>query len=518
MGGITPRGEGPAHGRDGLDGGGGLGVSCPVGPGDRRNAPPPHPATVVVERTPHPATVQRREAPSGEPAARPPHPATVVQRREAPLGGATALPPHPATVVQRWEAPHPATVAQTSSRPPHPAIVAQRQARDPLHRPGAVQRSSSSSSAAAAAAKQPTEKDLTNWKQSAADILGPIKAAAKSPPPSGSPRLPSPAADAKTVSTRLEQVFKHGLLWGGDRALLSLDHGLSSDATSVNLQPLYANLVLGTSGPHLDGIVGAMAGDAAKGPLNVVVEKYQEGDLWWFDYRDTITAEDQHTHIKSIVEYRAARSIMLVMPLDGLEGNIVNYKDASLVANAQAMAPRASKDDKEIEAGFGVMVKMIHDKLVVVKSNFPAERAKSLEKTAAYALRSHEYNFPHSVAPAGLTYALVPSTTLSLPALDTTGVRFRKSATGDTEMTGTLFPNNVAFPATNSFLKDVKGTKVIPLGTRRRVMTKARAPDLAEALSVTIDVPDYEAALLPLLKTLISEGKKGVMLHIVRLH
>jgi len=495
-----------------------------VGPGDRRNAPPPHPATVAVERTPHPATVQRREAPSGEAAARPPHPATVVQRREAPFGGPTALPPHPATVVQRRDAPHPATVAQrrdaphpatvaqTSSRPPHPAIMSPRQARDPLHRPGAVQRASPSS---AAGAQPPTAADLMNWKQSGQDILGPINAAAKGPKPSPSPRLPSPADDEKTVRARLDQVFTHGLLWGGDRVLLNLDHSLSADATSVNQQPLYANLVLGTSGPHLNGILGAMTGDVAKGPLNVVMEKYQENDLWWFDYQ--YRAEDQPVHIKSILEYRAARSIMLVMPLDSLEGNIVSYKDATLLDNAAAIATRASKDDKEIEARTGVMVKMINGKLAVVKSNLPAERAKALAKTPAHASKFHEYHFHDSVAPAGLVYALAPAAALSLPALDNAGLGVHTTATGGTYAQGNPF-KTVAFPALAGFLKGVKGTQIIELGTRRRTMTKARDLALAETLTVTIDVPDYESALLPLLKTLISEGKKGVMLHIVRLH
>src|SRR4051812_25509114 len=80
-----------------------------MGSGDRKNAPPPHPATLKRPGAPpHPATLPRGGAvqPKSAERGRPPHPATVSR------GGA---PPHPATVQRR-----------APERPPHPATVAQR--------------------------------------------------------------------------------------------------------------------------------------------------------------------------------------------------------------------------------------------------------------------------------------------------------------------------------------------------------------------------------------------------------
>ena len=71
----------------------------------------PHPGTGIVEQTPHPATVQRKEAPFGIPKELPPHPARP-SRGSAAQGKSVEgqRPPHPATVVQARRAPHPATV------------------------------------------------------------------------------------------------------------------------------------------------------------------------------------------------------------------------------------------------------------------------------------------------------------------------------------------------------------------------------------------------------------------------
>ncbi len=90
---------------------------------------PPHPATVVQqrspERAPHPATVVQQKTAVGPPP-RSAHPATVAQKKEEVDPG--QRPPHPATVVQKKAAVGPAP------RSPHPATVAGPPASDAIQR------------------------------------------------------------------------------------------------------------------------------------------------------------------------------------------------------------------------------------------------------------------------------------------------------------------------------------------------------------------------------------------------
>jgi hypothetical protein len=94
---------------------------------------PPHPATVVQEKAPHPAKAWRGKE-------LPPHPATVGQPKPA-FGGVRERPPHPATVVQP-NAPRPKAPKTELSSEQSPALEVEptEPLRARVRRPPAIQR------------------------------------------------------------------------------------------------------------------------------------------------------------------------------------------------------------------------------------------------------------------------------------------------------------------------------------------------------------------------------------------